>query len=235
MATDHFSINSGKKGAVVEHARYITRQGKYSKQEDLGDAGYGNLPAWAGDDPLEFWRAADKYERANGAVYREYVIAFPAELDQEKHKELARRFVQSVVGDKPYQYAIHEPVASLGGVRNPHIHLMFSDRMPDGIERPREQTFARYNAKNPERGGCRKDSGGMNRMELRDAAKGKRRLVADIRNEMLAEIGVSARVDHRSYRERGVERAPERHLGPARIRSMSDKEKASYIGLRSGG
>lgn len=234
MATDHFSISSGKKGAVVEHARYITRQGKYSKQEDIVEVGYGNLPAWAGADPLNFWRAADRYERANGAVYREYVIALPVELGWEELKELARRIVQRMVGDKPYQYAIHDPVASLAGVRNPHIHLMFSDRVPDGIERTREQTFARYNAKNPERGGCRKDSGGMNSMELRDAAKRKRRLVADIQNEMLAEVGVTARVDHRSYAERGVERAPERHLGPARIRGMSDTEKASYIGLRSG-
>lgn len=229
MATYHFEINSGKKGSVVEHARYITRQGKYSRQEDLVDAGYGNLPAWAGDDPLEFWRAADRYERANGSVYREYEIAFPAELDREKQMELAGRLIRSVVGKKPYQYAIHEPVGKLGGMRNPHLHLMFSDRVPDGIERTPMQTFARYNAKQPERGGCRKDSGGRNRMELRDAARAQRRLIASIQNKMLADAGVSARVDHRSYRERGIEKLPERHLGPARIKGMSDEEKAEYI------
>lgn len=235
MASYHFEINSGKKGSVLEHARYITREGKFSSYEDLVDTGYGNLPRWAGDDPIEFWRAAEKYERENGSVYREYEIALPVELDREQYQEMARRTVKRVVGEKPYLYAIHEPVGKLGGVNNPHMHLMFSDRLPDGIDRSPQQTFSRYNAKHPERGGCKKDSGGKNRMELRDAARAQRKLIAEIQNDMLAEIGANARVDHRSYRERGMERTPERHLGAARIKNMTPEEKASYIGLRSGG
>lgn len=235
MASYHFEINSGKKGSVLEHARYIIREGKFSSYEDLVDTGYGNLPRWAGDDPIEFWRAAEKYERENGSVYREYEIALPVELDREQYQEMARRTVKRVVGEKPYLYAIHEPVGKLGGVNNPHMHLMFSDRLPDGIDRSPQQTFSRYNAKHPERGGCKKDSGGKNRMELRDAARAQRKLIAEIQNDMLAEIGANARVDHRSYRERGMERTPERHLGAARIKNMTPEEKASYIGLRSGG
>src|SRR5690349_4550359 len=141
MATYHFGINSGKKGSVLEHARYITREGKFSKHEDLVYVEYGNLPEWAGEDPLEFWRATDKYERQNASVYREYEIALPAELDHEQLKELVRRLVERMVGLKPYLFAIHEPVAALGQVSNPHVHLMFSDRLPDGIARTPQQTF----------------------------------------------------------------------------------------------
>lgn len=234
MASYHFEINSGKKGSVLEHARYITREGKFSDYEDLVDTGYGNLPGWAGDEPIEFWRAAEKYERENGSVYREYEIALPVELDREQQQELARRTVKRVVGVKPYLYAIHEPVGKLGGVNNPHMHLMFSDRLPDGIDRSPQQTFARYNPQHPERGGCKKDSGGKNRMELRDAARAQRRLIAEIQNGMLAEVGAIVRVDHRSYKERGIEAMPERHLGAARVKHMSEKERHDYVAGRSG-
>ena len=138
-----------------------------------------------------------------------------------------------MVGPKAYHLAIHAPDAALAGVCNPHMHLMFSDRLPDGIERSPDRTFARYNPSRPERGGCKKDSGGKGRLELRDDALAKRKLIADIQNEMLAEIGVDARVDHRSYKERGVPGQPERHLGPARIKHMSQQEKADYLARRS--
>jgi hypothetical protein len=229
MSSYHFEINSGKKEAALEHARYITRQGKYRDHEDLVAEGHGNLPGWADDTPIEFWRMASKHERANGAVFREYEITFPNELSLEQCKELARRFVQQMVGPKPFQYAIHEPVAKLGDVRNPHMHLMFSDRLPDGIERTPEKTFARYNSVHPERGGRKKDSGGMNRLELREDALAKRKLVADIQNHMLAEVGVEARVDHRSNKERGIKRTVERHLGAARVKHMSTEEKSTYV------
>jgi hypothetical protein len=235
MANYHFEINSGKKGSALEHAKYITRQGKYRDHEDLVAVEHGNLPAWTGDDPMQFWKMANKYERANGSVFREYEISFSNEMNSEQWKELARRFVRRMVGPKAYHLAIHAPDAALAGVCNPHMHLMFSDRLPDGIERSPDRTFARYNASRPDRGGRKKDSGGKGRLELRDDARAKRKLIADIQNEMLAEIGVAARVDHRSYKERGIEGKPERHLGPARIKHMSEQEKTEYLAGRSAG
>ncbi|MCI3049250.1 hypothetical protein ML378_26340, partial [Escherichia coli] len=41
----------------------------------------------------------------------------------------------------------------------PHAHIMMSQRVNDGIERTPEQYFRRYNARYPERGGAKKDSG----------------------------------------------------------------------------
>lgn len=232
MASFHHCLKSGKKGTAANHAAYITRQGKYSHREDLVCTGHGNMPAWANDNPSAFWKTGDKHERANGAVYREHEIALPAELTREQQKELVVDLIQVMVGSKPYEYAIHAPNSSIEGSTNTHLHLMFSDRMQDGIERSPEQTFSRYNAKQPERGGCKKDSGGKNRLALRDELIQTRKMCADLQNAALQKHGHANRVDHRSLREQGIERAPERHLGPARIQDMSEEDKARVVEAR---
>ena len=233
MASFHHRIKSGKKGAAKEHAAYIERLGRYEGREDLIHAQNGNLPDWAEGNPATFWKAADTYERANGAAYREHVVALPNELSLEQNRALAIRLARELLGSKPFQLAIHAPEGKLGGITNSHMHLMYSDRVQDGISRSPEQMFSRYNSKQPECGGCRKDSGGRSPMVLRDEVIATRKKIADIQNQALAEYGFAARVDHRSLREQGQERRPERHLGQVRIRSMSVEEKAAYVEARA--
>lgn len=234
MASFHYSIKSGKKGSARRHSSYIQRQGAHSAREDLVHASHGNLPTWAGGDPNAFWSMADRHERANGAAYREHEIALPSELTRSELIELAERLAQRLAGTKPYQYAIHAPEGALGGIENPHVHLMCSDRIPDGVERPPDRTFSRYNRVNPEEGGCRKDSGGKSPIELRQEVTAKRKLVADTQNEMLAECGHTTRVDHRSLRARGLDRQAERHLGPLMVKELGEGEKAQYAAYRAG-
>jgi hypothetical protein len=231
MASFHFRTKSGKKGTAAAHAAYISREGSFSKREDLVASGYGNMPDWA-KHPIDFWRAGDKFERENGAVYREHEIALPAELTETQQLELTQNIIEVQVGGKPFQYAVHQNTSSLEGVPNAHLHLMFSDRMDDGIERTPEQTFRRYNAKHPEQGGCRKDSGGMNSLELRDQMIETRRQCAELQNATLARYGHDARVDHRTLKAQGIERQPERHLGPARLSKMSAEEKVQFVSNR---
>lgn len=232
MASFHHQIKSGKKGSAQHHAKYINRDGRYSTREDLIHAAYGNMPDWCRDNPNMFWSMADLHERANGAAYREHVIALPNELTAEQLIALAERMVRELIGTKPYQYAIHAPEGQLGGIRNPHLHLMYSDRMPDGVQRPAERVFARFNPGCPGSGGWRKDSGGMNRLELRSQVIATRKAIADLQNEALTEGGYDARVDHRTLREQGQQRRPERHLGAARVRDMSPDERAAYAAHR---
>lgn len=235
MATFHFEIKSGRKGTASDHADYIARKGFHRRREDLAHAEHGNLPAWADDDPKKLWRAADRYERKNGAAYREAVVALPAELTLEQNVSLVRDLIGQLAVEKPYQVAIHVPKSSLEGEANPHVHLMTCDRADDGVERPADRFFARYNSKNPESGGRKKISGGRNRMELRDEVIAMRRTVADTINHHLEANGHAVRVDHRTLREQGASRTAERHLGPARIRGMSPQEKAQYVSLRRNG
>lgn len=232
MASYHLEVKSGKKGTAKNHAKYITRQGQFADRKDLVASGHGNLPEGVDGNPLTFWQNADLHERANGSAYREFVVALPNEIDPAKQRQVVDELVAELVGDRPYEWAIHQPEGKLEGIRNVHVHIMFSDRAPDGITRPIEQMFARFNRKHPERGGCMKASGGRTRLQLRDELIAKRKVVADIENKILAEAGSSERVDYRSYKDRGIERKPERHLGPARVNRMSPAAKASYVSQR---
>ena len=192
---------------------------------------FGNLPEWA-SNAREFWRAANLYERANGAVYREHEIALPNELTREQLIDLAERLVKELVGAKPYQFAIHAREGRIEGIWNPHLHLMFSDRIPDGINRSPEQTFLRFNRNHPEAGGRRKDSGGKSPQDLGKEVAATREIAADILNQVLAEHDFDSRVDHRSLRDQGINRVPERHLGPARVRGLTVEAKARLAALR---
>lgn len=232
MASYRFEVKSGKKGQALEHSSYIMRNGRHRVREDLEDQGFGNMPAWAADDPRKLWRMADRYERANGAVYREIVIPLPSELNLPQRKELVKTLVEEFAGSKPHQYAVHAPMSSLAGLLNPHLHLMFTDRVPDGIEREPQRVFCRYNARHPNQGGWKKDSGGRNRLALRDEMIEKRKRCADLENAMLLACGHPARVDHRTLSEQGLARNPEHHLGQARIRRMTAKEKNAYVETR---
>ena len=159
MATYHFSTKLGMKGNGFNHAKYICREGKYKEKEDMEYIEHGNMPEWAKDRPIEFWRAADEYERANGRVYREIEIALPNELTSEQRRELVQEFIKDTIGENhPYTLAIHCPKAALKqDVEQPHAHIMFCERMNDGIVRSQEQYFKRANTKNPELGGAKKD------------------------------------------------------------------------------
>lgn len=237
MASYHLSIKSGRKGKAANHAAYIAREGKHGRSEeklDLISKEHGNLPEWANGNPLTFWKMADAHERANGAAYREYELALPQELGKEQCQELLREFIRTEIGDKPYQLAIHCPVAAIGGVQQPHAHIMFSDRKPDGIDRGPDQHFKRHNPTNPELGGCKKDSGGKDRALLKEQVVATREAWANIQNAALEKYGHTARVDHRSNKARGIERESEKHLGQARIKKMTVEEKAYYAEARGG-
>lgn len=232
MASYHVRVKSGKRGSAEEHGAYISREGKYAARGDLVETGYGNLPWWAEGRPGLFWKAADQYERANAAAYREYQVALPSELSTEYAVALSYQMAEVLVGDKPFQLAIHAPKSSLEGEINLHMHLMYSERMDDGIDRSPERMFSRYNRKEPEKGGRQKDGCGMDWMELRNNMIEARRALAKIQNNALAMAGFDSRVDHRSLQERGIEREPEKHLGRARIKQLSIEDKQAYVDAR---
>ena len=228
MATYHCSVKVGGKGRGAAHAAYISREPPYARREGLEHGEHGNLPAWAQADPLEFWRAADTHERANGAVYREIEVALPRELTPAQRQDLMHEFIEKHLGQRhAYTLAIHNPTAALDGGEQPHAHLMFSERIQDGTYRDPVQYFKRYNAKAPERGGCRKDSmGTLERLQT------FRESWAELTNRALERHGHEARIDHRCYRDRGIEREPEKHLGPVDARRLSLENREALRAYR---
>ena len=236
MATYHLTVKAGQRGKAKAHAEYIAREGKYSgstRYEDLEATQYGNMPAWAEHNPAEFWQSADDNERANGSVYREIEIALPRELTPEQRLELVQDFVSQELGKKhAYQFAIHTPKAALDKGEQPHAHIMYSERIIDGIERDPEQYFKRYNAKFPERGGNKKASGGKLESERKEELKQLRERWADIQNKHLEKHGHDERVSHLSLAEQGIEdREPEQHLGGSGVRNNA--KKRALVELRA--
>jgi hypothetical protein len=223
MASYHMSAKIGKSGTGAAHADYIEREGKYASKEkdDLEHAESGNLPAWA-ETSSEFWSAADKYERANGSVYREFEVALPRELSPEQRLDLVREFVEREIGNQhTYTFAIHNPKAAIDGGEQPHAHIMFSERKLDGIDRTAEQHFKRYNAKTPERGGCQKASGGKTKDELKASLLQTRKGWADLQNKHLTRHGHAVQVTHLSLAAQGIQREVEPHLGPSRAKEYA--------------
>lgn len=115
------------------------------------------MPAFV-KDPIEFWQAADSFERANAKAYMEYEIALPSEFTLEQRKTLIETFLEKHIAsfNYPHSYAIHNVKSRISGEDQPHCHLMFSLKADDGIERTAEQYFKRYNAKDPSKGGAKK-------------------------------------------------------------------------------
>lgn len=173
------------------------------------------MPAWAEHDPGIFWKAADEHERANGSTYREVEVALPRELTPDQRRALVEDFVREHIGDRhPFTFAIHIPKAAIEKGEQPHAHIMYSERTLDGIARDPELFFKRANTKNPERGGCKKASGGKLQAERKAELLATRERWANVQNKHLERAGVDARVSHLSLRAQGIDRTPEIHLGP---------------------
>ena len=153
--------------------------------------------------------------------------ALPQELDAGEQRELARRLAQDLTAAErlPYTLAVHE-----GAGRNPHVHIMWSERGNDGHDRSAETWFKRANSKDPACGGAKKSRAGTSR----DWLSNVREQWADRVNDALARAGREERVDHRSLAVRAAEalargdedraaelsREPRVHLGPAAAQAV---------------
>lgn len=210
MSIYHLTAKTGSRNggqSAKAKADYIQREGKYSRDRDeVLHAQSGHMPEWA-ERPADYWDGADLYERANGRLFKEVEFALPIELTLDQQKALASEFAQHLTGAErlPYTLAIHA-----GEGTNPHCHLMISERINDGIDRPADQWFKRYNAKQPERGGAQKTESLKPKAWLEQT----REAWADHANRALELAGHDARIDHRTLEAQGIERLPGVHLGP---------------------
>ncbi len=198
--TSHFRIEiktlskaAGQSAAAA--GRYDSRD-RHSDKSDLVSSGNVNMPGWVAGDVSKFWSAADQYERANGLVARRAILSFPNQLPSEARESYIREWLSLNVPNCPASWAIHdEPEAD---PRNPHVHILISERMNDGLDRGPELFFKRFNAKSPELGGCKKKDIGSNRKDWLSAARAS---WADILNKHLP---ADQQVSHLSNEERGL-------------------------------
>ena len=109
-----------------EHEEYILREGSFDKKNDLEYKEHGNMPEFIKGQPKNFWKIAEKNERKNGVIYREFEIALPVEFSREQNIDLVKEFVEKELGkDYVYTFAIHKPKSlTKEGMDQPHVHLM---------------------------------------------------------------------------------------------------------------
>jgi hypothetical protein len=233
MAIYHLNLSHGSRsggqsaGAKLD---YISREGKYAEQPDVCRlVESSNLPSWA-NNAREFWRAADQNERANARLFSQLEFALPAELTPEGQLQLVREFAADRLPKQPYTFAIHE-----GKGTNPHVHLIYSERALDGIERTAETFFKQANKKAPERGGAAKNRDLKSKEWL---CKTREKWADDANKALRNEASIWRKIqktipqiDHRTLEAQGIEREPQIHRGPERQgRIIRQYEEVIHVG-----
>ncbi len=157
-----------------------------------------DAPEWA-HNPESLWNAAERAEtRKNSTLAREVELALPSLLSPEERQRITEQFAAALVDryNVAVSVAIHSPGRD-GDDRNYHAHILFTTRemLPDGLGKKTRVLDDRK-------------TGPQEVVKLRE-------LAADIINESLAAVNADIRVDHRSFKDRGIDQQPTTHLGPA--------------------
>lgn len=151
MATYHLRVKndtkpSGKKVSAKRHAEYIlreegnahadyiNREGAQSNKDDCVFKG-NQLPKWAKASPQKFFNAATRYEDKGNRRYKEIELSLPNELTLAQNRTIVDTFIANHLANHYYAYAIHEKAGELSGERHPHVHIMFSERLIDDVEK----------------------------------------------------------------------------------------------------
>src|SRR5580692_11309315 len=157
-----------------------------------------DAPEWA-HNPESLWNAAERAEtRKNSTLAREVELALPSLLSLDDRQRITEQFAAALV--ERYHVAVSVAIHAPGGKgddRNYHAHILFTTRemQPEGLGKKTRVLDDRK-------------TGPQEVIKLRE-------LAADLINESLAAVNADIRVDHRSFKERGIEQEPTTHLGPA--------------------
>ncbi len=239
----HCNVKTGSRASGQSAAAkydYISRDGKYAKagRKEVVHLESGCMPAFASSDARLYWSAADSHERSNGRLFRSLTAALPNTLDASARLELSRRFAAQVTGGElPYTLALHAGRSKQAGVDdNPHLHLVFSERVNDGVERAAEQWFRRAAPKkvDPASGGARKTERTKPRSwleETRSAWAGEMNLAferAGVDDRATSESHVTQLARARAAGDTAAEahlllNPPSSHIGPPAKHSWEDR------------
>ena len=157
-------------------------------------------------DRETLWNEVEAGEKRKDAqLAREVEFSIPREMDRDAAVDLARSFVEREFVERGMvaDLNVHWDVASDGSPK-PHAHVMLTMREagPDGFG-PKVREW--------------------NDVEL---LKHWREAWSDHANERLARLDIDARIDHRSFKDQGIELQPQDKIGPAGARREHRGEAA---------
>jgi len=218
-------LSQGLAAKAMNVFDYICRTGKYVTRGDRVRLVRGvHFPKWTGGVYGAYWLAIDSFEkRSNARLLYTIEVAVPRALSVQRQNELVHKLAlfvartSSGIGGRvgvPVAYAIHEGIRSDDAITvrlpNPHVHLIVSTSIDDGVGRKTLKWFLRSNSAKPKKGGAPRSKviGGLRWL------KRLRRGWAKLANTALKAAGLPERIDHRSYLDRGLEQLPTVHMGP---------------------
>ena len=218
MAIYHFSVKaisradgrSAIAAAAYRSGEKLIDQKQQKEQDYTRKTGVEFKKIYAPDnakaellDRQSLWNIVEKVEnRKNSVLAREFEIAFPQELNAEQRQQLLDDLCKKIVErhNVIVDAVIHAPHTRGGSdERNYHAHILFTSRQLD------------------------KDTGEFSKNKFRDFNKEKssetvaawRKDFADLANHYLEKNNFDARIDHRSYADRGIDLEATWHEGVA--------------------
>ncbi|MGL5582587.1 MAG: MobA/MobL family protein [Cetobacterium sp.] len=204
MAIYNLTVEPSNGHSSLEKYLYNAREGKYSvgeRGEELVYKENFNLPTFAKDNASFFWECAENYTSKLENSYRKIEFSLPHELSVEENIEIAKRLGEKLFKDEyVYSLSIHNKRNTENTLDNIHCHIMFNEKVLDGIERSEEFFFKRYNHISPERGGSRK----IEKWRQFEGLYEIRQTWEKVCNEKLKEKGIEL-VDCRSLKARRIE------------------------------
>lgn len=223
------------------HVEYINRENAFAKRGGCIFHSH-KLPKWAKNDPKKFFKAADKYESKGNRRYMEIEFALPNELKTvEQYRKIIDAFIDKHLSNHYFAYAIHDKIGAMSnGQHHPHVHIMFSERLIDDVEKIKERSpknFFKYPARK------KKDGSELTFEEKFNRGAPKNRNWADksfltvlradcaqIQNDVLEKNGFYIRVDHRSLK---VQKEEAVRKGDTFLARLLDRIPEEYVGLIS--
>lgn len=165
-------------------------------------------------DRQQFWNGVEVHHRRRDAVLaREVVLALPTELDADERAELAFGFAREIADEfgVGVDCALHAPSRD-GDDRNHHAHLLMTACAVDaeGVLGKKAE---------------RLDPIATRRSGAADSVSWLRPRWQESVNAALVRKGSAERVDHRSFKARGIERLPTVHVG---INGAAARGRASH-------
>lgn len=153
-------------------------------------------------DRQQFWNGVEIHHRRRDAVLaREVVLALPSELDADERAALAFGFSREIAQEfgVGVDCALHEPSRG-GDDRNFHAHLLLTACTvgADGVLGKKAERLDPI--------ACRRNS-------VADSVSWLRPRWQLSVNAALARKGSAERVDHRSFKDRGIAQSPTVHVG----------------------
>ena len=227
--------------SALSHVEYINREKAFANRGGCIFHSH-HLPKWAHDAPKNFFQAADEYESAGNRRYREIEFALPNELTTtEQYRQIIDAFIAKHLSDHYYAYAIHNKIGVMSdGQHHPHVHIMFSERLIDDVEKKHERdakNFFLYPARKKKDGSEPSFDEKFNRGAPKARKWADKNFLsvlradfAQIQNEVLERNGFSIRVDHRTLK---TQKEEAERKGDTFLARLFNRVPEKYVGIIS--